>query len=101
MARQTARHERMLAESQGFEPWRRFWRLHDFQSCSFGHSDNSPTNAGEIVTQTSVLAKLFLKLFFDNLVYAGRRLKFFLFSLIPTLRVLYLDLIYRKPNVCR
>ena len=31
-----------LAESQGFEPWRRFRRLHDFQSCSFGHSDNSP-----------------------------------------------------------
>ena len=33
---------KVLAESQGFEPWRRFWRLHDFQSCSFGHSDNSP-----------------------------------------------------------
>ncbi len=31
-----------LAESQGFEPWRRFRRLHDFQSCSFDHSDNSP-----------------------------------------------------------
>ena len=41
-ASQGARHEKMLAESQGFEPWRRFWRLHDFQSCSFGHSDNSP-----------------------------------------------------------
>ncbi len=33
---------KVLAESQGFEPWRRFRRLHDFQSCSFGHSDNSP-----------------------------------------------------------
>ena len=36
---------KVLAESQGFEPWRRFRRLHDFQSCSFGHSDNSPCNA--------------------------------------------------------
>ena len=36
------RPERLLAESRGFEPRRRFWRLHDFQSCSFGHSDNSP-----------------------------------------------------------
>ena len=24
-----------LAESKGFEPSKRFWRLHDFQSCSF------------------------------------------------------------------
>lgn len=36
------RPERLLAESRGFEPRRRFWRLHDFQSCSFGRSDNSP-----------------------------------------------------------
>ncbi len=25
-----------VAERQGFEPWIRFWRIHDFQSCSFG-----------------------------------------------------------------
>ncbi len=25
-----------MAERQGFEPWIRFWRIHDFQSCSFG-----------------------------------------------------------------
>ena len=25
----------LLAESKGFEPSKRFWRLHDFQSCSF------------------------------------------------------------------
>ncbi len=31
-----------LAESQGFEPWRRSSRLHDFQSCAFDHSANSP-----------------------------------------------------------
>ena len=31
-----------LAESLGFEPRIRFRRIHDFQSCSFGHSDNSP-----------------------------------------------------------
>ncbi len=31
-----------LAESKGFEPLRRFCRLHEFQSCSFGHSDSSP-----------------------------------------------------------
>lgn len=33
-----------LAESQGFEPWRRSSRLHDFQSCAFDHSANSPFN---------------------------------------------------------
>ena len=31
-----------VAESEGFEPSNAFWTLHDFQSCSFGHSDNSP-----------------------------------------------------------
>ena len=31
-----------MAESKGFEPLRRCNRLHDFQSCSFGHSDSSP-----------------------------------------------------------
>ena len=33
-----------LAESQGFEPWRRSSRLHDFQSCAFDHSANSPSS---------------------------------------------------------
>ena len=49
----SASREKQLAESQGFEPWRRFWRLHDFQSCSFGHSDNSPCSAQEIVPYLS------------------------------------------------
>ncbi len=31
-----------LAESQGFEPWVRSSRTHDFQSCAFDHSANSP-----------------------------------------------------------
>jgi hypothetical protein len=31
---------RKLAEREGFEPSRRF-RLHDFQSCSFDHSDTA------------------------------------------------------------
>ena len=31
-----------LAESQGFEPWLRYQRKHDFQSCAFDHSANSP-----------------------------------------------------------
>lgn len=31
-----------LAESQGFEPWVRDYRTHDFQSCAFDHSANSP-----------------------------------------------------------
>ena len=35
----------LLAESLGFEPRIRFRRIHDFQSCSFGHSDNSPGTA--------------------------------------------------------
>lgn len=34
-----------LAESPGFEPGRRGCRLHDFQSCSFSRSDNSPHGA--------------------------------------------------------
>lgn len=34
----SARFFRKLAEREGFEPSRRF-RLHDFQSCSFDHSD--------------------------------------------------------------
>lgn len=32
----------MMAERQGFEPWKRFWHLHTFQACSFDHSDTSP-----------------------------------------------------------
>ena len=39
------RHRTILAESLGFEPRIRFRRIHDFQSCSFGHSDNSPGTA--------------------------------------------------------
>ncbi len=31
-----------LAERVGFEPTVRFWRTHDFQSCSFDPSDISP-----------------------------------------------------------
>src|SRR6516165_11730160 len=31
-----------MAEREGFEPSRRYKRLHDFQSCSFNHSDISP-----------------------------------------------------------
>ena len=27
---------KILAERWGFEPQIRFWRIHDFQSCSFG-----------------------------------------------------------------
>ena len=33
---------RKMAEREGFEPSRRYQRLHDFQSCSFNHSDISP-----------------------------------------------------------
>ena len=29
------------AERKGFEPSKRFWRLHTFQACSFDHSDTS------------------------------------------------------------
>ena len=31
-----------MAERQGFEPWVRNNRTHDFQSCSFSRSDTSP-----------------------------------------------------------
>lgn len=31
-----------VAERQGFEPWVRYNRTHDFQSCSFSRSDTSP-----------------------------------------------------------
>ena len=37
-----------LAEEEGFEPRIRFWRIHDFQSCSFGqlgHLSASPSCA--------------------------------------------------------
>lgn len=30
------------ADGEGFEPSVRFWRTHDFQSCSFDHSDTRP-----------------------------------------------------------
>ena len=32
-----------LAERQGFEPWRRGYRLHTFQACAFDHSATSPS----------------------------------------------------------
>ena len=35
----------VMAESPGFEPGIRFRRIHDFQSCSFSHSDNSPQHS--------------------------------------------------------
>ncbi len=38
----TGAPRKTLAESRGFEPRRRFRRLHDFQSCAFDHSANSP-----------------------------------------------------------
>ncbi len=31
-----------FAESEGFEPSIRFWRIHTFQACAFDHSANSP-----------------------------------------------------------
>ena len=31
-----------MAERQGFEPWRRGYRLHTFQACAFDHSATSP-----------------------------------------------------------
>ena len=34
--RRTKRRLGYLAERWGFEPQIRFWRIHDFQSCSFG-----------------------------------------------------------------
>ena len=30
-----------VVERKGFEPSKRFWRLHTFQACSFDHSDTS------------------------------------------------------------
>ena len=36
-----------LAESRGFEPRRRLRRLHDFQSCAFDHSANSPVKCAD------------------------------------------------------
>ena len=32
----------LLAERAGFEPAKRFWRLHTFQACLFNHSSTSP-----------------------------------------------------------
>lgn len=32
-----------VAERQGFEPWLRYQRKHDFQSCAFSHSAISPS----------------------------------------------------------
>ena len=31
-----------FAERAGFEPAKRFWRLHTFQACLFNHSSTSP-----------------------------------------------------------
>lgn len=35
---------RDVAERQGFEPWLRYQRKHDFQSCAFSHSAISPNH---------------------------------------------------------
>ena len=43
-----ASHSVFMAERRGFEPRIRFWRIHDFQSCSFGqlgHLSASPSCA--------------------------------------------------------
>ncbi len=31
-----------MAEGVGFEPTKRFWRLHTFQACAFDHSATPP-----------------------------------------------------------
>ena len=41
-----------LAERGGFEPPIRLWRIHDFQSCSFDHSDISPNIWRELILTT-------------------------------------------------
>ena len=62
-----------LAESQGFEPWRRSSRLHDFQSCAFDHSANSPFNflpsqkARYIISYKTRFVKCFLLFFYISI----------------------------------
>lgn len=42
-----------LAESQGFEPWRRSSRLHDFQSCAFDQLSHLSKRLLSLVTRDS------------------------------------------------
>ena len=61
-----------LAESQGFEPWRRSSRLHDFQSCAFDHSANSPNihlfsqRTRNIISDKPEFVKYFFQFFFSS-----------------------------------
>ena len=45
-----------LAVKEGFEPSKRYKRLHTFQACSFSHSDTSPRR--RIITKKNSAAKL-------------------------------------------
>ena len=53
-----------MAESQGFEPWVRSSRTHDFQSCAFDHSANSPSDSF-IINKISVLVNTHLQNLFQ------------------------------------
>ena len=57
--------EANLAVKEGFEPSKRYKRLHTFQACSFSHSDTSPRCA--IVTKKKRAAKLLQHRFAEKL----------------------------------
>ena len=42
---------RFLTDREGFEPSVRFWRTHDFQSCSFDLSDTCPMKSGRNIRE--------------------------------------------------
>ena len=64
------RPERLLAESRGFEPRRRFWRLHDFQSCSFGQLGHICKYCFDIITYQSKKSNNYLALFLTSSSFA-------------------------------
>lgn len=54
----------IMAESKGFEPSKRFWRLHDFQSCSFdqlGQLSVSAIKCSYIIYDRAAKIKSFFK----------------------------------------
>ena len=54
----------IMAESKGFEPSKRFWRLHDFQSCSFdqlGQLSVSAIKCSSIIYDRAAKIKSFFK----------------------------------------
>ncbi len=69
-----------VAETEGFEPSIRGYRIHTFQACSFNHSDTSPKKCRANTSQTETKVQVLQSILFPDRTEIGR-----LVGIIPAL----------------